>query len=101
MNAAALLAAMLAAVHAQHSVHYVSAAASNGTKIEIIGGVGRTQGIQRITFTQGGMTGHATVIVADRTAYVRGDAFTLHSFLGIASENAANVAGRWVRIPHT
>jgi hypothetical protein len=101
VSAAALIAAMLAAVHAQHSVHYVSTSSAKTTKVVVVADVAKTQGIQRITFTQGGQTGHVTVIVANNTAFLRGDAFTLQTYLGLPAAAAQTVAGQWVRIPHT
>jgi hypothetical protein len=100
MSAAALLAAMLAAMHAQHSVHYVSTSTAKTTKVTIVADVGRTQGTQRITFMSRGKTGHVTVVVANGTAYFRGDAFTLHGFMGIPSASAQRYAGDWVRVAH-
>ena len=59
------------------------------------------RGIQQITYRKRGKTGHVTVIVADDTAYLRGDAFTLANYLGFAVGPAANYAGKWVRFPHS
>lgn len=101
MNPSLLLAAMLAAVHAQHSVHYVSTTTLQGSKVTIVGDVAATQGVQRITFTRSGQTGHVTVVVADRTAYFRGNTPALSTFLGFAVDRAQRYAGRWVRVPHT
>lgn len=101
MSAAALLAAMLVAVHAQQSAHYVSTSSSKTAKVVVVADVAKTQGIQRITFTRKGKTGHVTVMVANNTAYLRGDAFTLQNFLGVPAVAARTVAGQWVRIPHT
>lgn len=59
------------------------------------------RGIQRITFTKHGRTGHVMVRVAHRTAYIRGDAFTLHGYMGFTSAQASRYAGRWISLPHT
>jgi hypothetical protein len=101
MSASVLLAAMLAAIHAQHSVHYVSTVVSGTTKVMIVADVAKTTGIQRVTFTQAGKTGHVTVRVVNGTAYFSGDAFALKAFMGVPVANAQRYAGDWVRVPHT
>lgn len=101
MSAAALLAAMLAAVHVQHSVHYVSTVMSGPTKVTIVADVAKTTGAQQIAFTQSGKTGHITVRVVNSTAYFRGDAFALRAFMGVPAANAPRFAGKWVRVPHS
>ena len=99
MTGVRLLAAMLAAIHAQHSAHYVTATVSGATRVVIAGDVATTQGMQAITFTQNARTGHVAVLVIDDTAYFRGDAFALQAFMGVPAANAAKYAGRWVRVP--
>jgi hypothetical protein len=99
MTGVRLLAAMLAAIHAQHSAHYVTTTVSGATRVVIAGDVATTQGMQAITFTQNARTGHVAVRVVDDTAYFRGDAFALQAFMGVPAANAAKYAGRWVRVP--
>ena len=101
MNPSLLLAAMLAAVHAQHSVHYVATTTAKAETVTIVGDVAATEGIQRITFTRSGTTGHVTVIVANRTVYFRGDALALSTYLGFPADRSQSYAGQWVRVPHT
>jgi len=67
----------------------------------MVGDAGVSQGIQRITFSKAGTTGHVTVIVSANTAYIRGDAFILVNYMGFKAVAAAKYAGRWVLIPHT
>jgi hypothetical protein len=95
----ALRASIFAAAGAQSSVHYVTATTGNGNVI-IVADAGRTRGIQRIRYANARRTGHATIIVANRTAYLHGDAFTLHGFLGLPTKQAARYAGVWIRVPH-
>jgi hypothetical protein len=101
MSAPALLAAMLAAIHAQHSVHYVSVVHSGTTAVTIVADVGKTTGKQQITFSQSGQTGHVTVRLVNGTAYFRGDAFALRTFMGVPEANAQRYADDWVRVPHS
>ena len=93
-----LRASIFAAARAQRSVHYVTATTGNGNVI-IVADVGRTRGIQRIRYANAKKSGHATIIVANRTAYVHGDAFTLHGFLGLSKKQAARDAQAWIRVP--
>jgi hypothetical protein len=83
------------AAAAKSSVHYVATSNIAGNDEVIVGDAALGRGIQRITFTKGGTTGHVTVLVVSSTAYVRGDAFTLVSFLGLTSAQATQFAGRW------
>jgi len=86
------------AARGERSVHYVTQTAGNGAVV-IVADVGRTRGIQRIRYATGGKVGHVTVIVANGTAYVHGDAFTLHGFLGFSQAQAARYANVWIRVP--
>jgi len=61
--------------------------------------VGADRGIQRITFTKGSRTGHVTVIVVGKTAYVRGDAFALHNYMDFTKAKSARYAKHWISIP--
>ena len=90
---------MLRAASARHSVHYVSTSSASGHAIRMVSDVGRGRGIQRITFTSNGHSGPATVLVAGRMAYVRGNAFTLQGFFGFTQAQAARYAGKWISVP--
>jgi hypothetical protein len=93
-----LRASIFNAARAERSVHYVTQTAGNGAVV-IVADVGRTRGIQRIRYATGGKAGHVTVIVANGTAYVHGDEFTLHGFLGFSQAQAARYANVWIRVP--
>jgi hypothetical protein len=96
-----LLASILAAARAQHSVHYVSSASLGNSHVSQVGDAGATQGIQRITFRTAGKTGRVTVMFVASSAYLRGDAFTLVDYLGFKAGTAAAYAGRWILVPHS
>lgn len=93
--------AMLRAASAKHSVHYVSASSLPGQAIRIVGDVAQGRGIQRTTVTKHGHTGPATVLVIGRTAYIRGNAFTLHNYFPLTQAQASRYAGKWISIPST
>jgi hypothetical protein len=95
------LTAILAAGHAQRSVHYVALADNGISRTRLVCDVATTSGIQRITYEQGGRTGKVTVLVSAGTAYVRGDSFILSTYLGFRPLASAKFAGKWVRIPHS
>jgi hypothetical protein len=65
----------------------------------MVGDVAGTRGIQRIAFTLKGKQGLFTVIVVNRLAYVRGNAFALESNLGFTPAQAAQYDGRWISVP--
>lgn len=96
-----LRAAMLKAAAAQRSVHYVSTSSVPGHAIRVVSDVGRGRGIQRITVTSHGRSGPATVLVVGRTAYIRGNAFTLHNYFPLTQAQAGSYAGKWISIPST
>jgi hypothetical protein len=98
---AARLHAAIAQGERQRSVHYVSRWSTSTTSVSMVGDAGRTAGIQRITYTKNGKSGHVTVLVVADTAYVRGDAFTLENYLGFSAAEAAKAAGKWLLLPHT
>jgi len=98
---AARLASLVKAVQAQHSVHYVSVEKHGTISVTMVGDVGAKAGIQRITYRSGEKTGHLTVVVSRRTAYMRGDAFTLEGFLGFPHAGSVKYADTWLRFRHT
>jgi hypothetical protein len=100
-SAKQLRAAMLAAASSRHSVHYVSFGTSAGHTIQMVADVGRGRGIQRITFKSNGKSGPATVLVVRRSAYIRGNDFTMRSFFGFTPAQAARYAGKWISVPAT
>jgi len=95
------LTAMRNAVARKHSVHYVTETSSQGHKVRIVADVGAGEGIQRITIANNGQTGPATVIVRGRTAYIRGNSFTLRAYFGFTKAQAKKYAGKWIAIPHS
>ena len=72
---ASLVTASLAAAAAQTSFQSVSAGSGNGESGTMTTRSGRTSGIQFISITKGGSTGHVTVELRDHIAYVKGDSF--------------------------
>jgi hypothetical protein len=94
-------AAMHAAASAKHSVHYVTKSSTSGHAIRMVADVGRGRGIQRITVTSHGHSGPATILIAGRTAYIKGNAFTLRSFFEFPQAKASQYAGKWISIPAT
>lgn len=93
--------AMLKAASAKHSVRYVTDSSGGGTRMTMVSDVAGSQGIQRVTFSKNGKTGHATTLVIKSTGYIRGDAFTLHAYMGFPTSFASQYAGKWISIPHT
>ena len=97
----ALRASILAAARAKHSVHYTTTGGRGHVRERIVADVAADRGIQRIAFTKSGRTGHVTVKVVNRTAYIRGDAFTLHNYMDFPTALASRYAGRWIALLHT
>jgi hypothetical protein len=73
----------------------VSTSKIGGDAETMVGDAARDRGIQRITYSHAGETGHVTVLVVRTTAYVRGDTFTLTKYLGLTDAQAARYTGRW------
>lgn len=91
--------AILAAGRAQHSVHYVNTSTWAGHAVQIVGDVARTSGVQRIAYRKGARSGHVTVVLVPGTVYLRGDAFTLQSYMGFTKVETDLYANRWIAIP--
>ncbi len=96
-SAKQLLASILAAANARHSVHVVSTAEYGTVHLTDVDDIGRTQGIQRVTLAQSGNTGEVTVIATRSAAYIRGDAFTLANYIGATAAAAKKYAHRWIK----
>lgn len=87
--------AAIAAASAKLSVHYVSTSNLAGSSETMTGDAALDRGIQRITYSHGGTTGHVTVVVVKSVAYVRGDVFALTNYMGLTSAQASRYAGHW------
>ena len=98
---AQLVSSSLKAARAQHSVHYVGTASVGNISSTTVGDAAADRGVQYVTYRAGGHTGHVTVRVVANTAYVKGDAFALTSYVGFSAAQAAKYAGKWVLIPQT
>ena len=101
---AGLYRAMRVAGEQQRSVHYTSVeecGCASAAQITQAADVAADQGIQRITVTAAGQTGHVTVLVVGGSAYVLGDAFALTNYMGYKPDAAATYAGQWILIPPT
>lgn len=98
---ASLRTAILRAVSAKHSVRYVTVSSGGGARMKMVSDVAGREGIQRVTFSKNGRTGHATTLVVKSTGYIRGDAFTLHAYMGFPTSFASQFAGQWISIPPT
>jgi hypothetical protein len=94
----ALRASIFAAAGTRHSVHYVTVSVGP-VRTRMVADVAADRGIQRIAFTKSGRTGHVTVIVVGKIAYVRGDAFALHNYMEFTKAQSSRYAGRWISIP--
>jgi hypothetical protein len=87
--------AAIIAAGAKKSVHYVSVSNLGGAKETMVGDAALDRGSQRITYSQGGKTGHVVVLVVASTAYVKGDSFALSDYLGLTAAQASRYAGKW------
>lgn len=96
---ASLYEAIRTAGRTQRSVHYVSSSVTPKSSVSIDGRAAVTQGVQRITFRKGSKTGHATVLVIGKSAYLRGDAFTLRNYMGFKAAASSRYGNHWIVIP--
>jgi hypothetical protein len=97
----AQLASVLAAGRAERSVHYVAEPLAGHLGVSLVADVGRTRGIQRITYRARSGSGHVVAEVVGHVAYLRGDAFTLVHYLGFKATPAKTYAGSWIIVPPT
>jgi hypothetical protein len=104
VSPSALVTSAISAMRAQSSYHYVVhqvEPTNGGARVTMVGDASRTAGIQRITLSKAGRTGHVTVLVVANTAYVHGDAFTLMNYMGFPAAAAATYAEKWLSLAHT
>jgi hypothetical protein len=94
----ALRHAIFSVARAQRSVHYVVSSVGSSGNVTIVGDAAARRGVQRIMYENSGRSGRATVLVAARTAYLRGDAFTLRGFLGFTKAQAKRYAHAWISV---
>jgi hypothetical protein len=97
----ALRAAILRATSAKHSVHYVTASSGLGERIRMVSDVAANRGVQRVTFSRSGKTGHATTLLVNSTAYIYADAFALQEYMRFPASFASHYAEKWISIPRT
>ena len=95
----ALRAAILEAEGAEHSVRWVSFLTQGGMRMRQVTDVARNRGIQRVTFSKGGQTGHETTLLVGAAVYLHGDVFALRE-LGLSTSQAARYAGKWISFHH-
>jgi hypothetical protein len=95
----ALLRSILVSAEAENAVRYVSVQSAGTDRISEVTDAAWDQGIQRITYTHAGQTGHVTVLLKSGTAYVNGDTFALTSYMGYDPDASATYSGRWIEIP--
>ena len=95
----ALRSAILKAALAKHSVHYVTVRTVLHARMKMVSDVAADRGVQRVTFSRKGRTGHVTTMVVKSTAFVRGDAFALRAYMHLPKSFAAHHAGQWISIP--
>lgn len=67
----------------------------------MVSDVAGNRGIQRVTFSRSGKTGHATTLLVNSTAYIRADAFALREYMRFPASFASRYAGKWMSIPRT
>jgi len=98
---AQLVTRSLAAADKQRSVHYVSVSSFGQARVTMVCDAALDRGIQRITYTKGGATGHVVVAMVGRALAIRGDKTALTAYMGFSSQLAAQIAGSWVAVPTT
>jgi hypothetical protein len=97
----ALVATVLKAASAQKAVHYAASISNGAVTVRQAADVGASVGIQRITYTKSGRTGHVTVLLVGGTAYLQGDAFALTNYNEFPPAIANKYANVWLRVPRT
>jgi hypothetical protein len=94
-SAATELRNVLTAGDSQESVHWMSTGSYESKSLVNSTDAGRSVGIQKITYTSSGSTGHVTVELVGGVLYIRGDAMTLEGYMGLKAARATAIANRW------
>lgn len=95
----ALRATVFAAARKERSVHYVEQGAAQGLRQTMVADVAATRGVQRINFTLNGKKGQFTVLVVQRTVYLRGNQSALGVYLGFTAVQATKFQNQWISVP--
>ncbi len=93
-------ASILKAAQGQRSVHIVGSLPSSLGSVTITIDAGLHAGVQQVTFA-GKVAGKITVVVSGDTAYFRGNAAVLRSYMSFSKASAAKYASKWIRVPKT
>ena len=96
-----LATSIVSAMQAQRSVHVVDRFDNGETNVTLVTDAGTDGGVQRVAYRKGNRTGHVTVVLSGKAAYVRGDAFALVNYMGYAPARTAKYANTWILIPDT
>jgi hypothetical protein len=94
----AVRASIVDAAKAQHSVHYATKQVIGNSLTTLTGDVEAGEGIQHISVKLGQKTGRLTILVLDRVAYLRANAYGLQ-LQGLTNTQASKYAGEWISIP--
>jgi len=97
-NPRQVFAEAIAAVRTETAVHWVSRVRSGAYSISLVTNAGMVDGVQTMTVTSGGQTGHVTAILMGPVAYVMGDEVGLRAALYFNPTAASQEAGRWVAL---
>ena len=75
-------------------VHEVDLTTGKGQSLSMVNDIGSSEGRQVIVADGG----HATVIVLDGKAYIRGDVKAIASYFELPSSDPAQLAGKWISL---
>jgi len=96
----ALRSSIVAAIRAQHSLHYISTGRDVDRRWKVIGDIGRVRGVQQLTIRERGAgVERETVVVVPGTAYLRGNRAALHDHYNYSAAQSSRYANRWISIP--
>jgi hypothetical protein len=94
---AQLVASALNAGLAQKSVRWTSTESASGIKVAIVSDVGRTEGSQIITWTEGSSEAALSIVLVNNTAYLIGDAAGLY-VQGFTVSAATHETNKWIAL---
>ncbi len=94
-----IVADAVAAAKHQRSFHFVETAGHAGNGVVVEADIGDSSGEQRVTIHDGTKSGHLTLLLADKTAYFRGDLIGLEDFTGLSPTLAGRYSGKWISVP--
>ena len=90
--------AVIAAADGERSVKVVSTGSLGSVRLTITGTAGIGSGTQKIDYDLDGVSHYVQIVLVNDVVYVEGDATVLEKYMGLKTNEAKAVAGKWFKM---